>query len=321
MSVSLIIPSFNNSRYITDCVRSCLVQSYRDIEVVVVDDASTDSSWDLLLSMAKEDGRIQVHRLQENRGSNYCRNYGIDHSAGRHLLFLDSDDYLYSDRSVQALLSGFDGLIGVVHGDRCNDDGRSGVKKIVRQGSGDSRDMLIRYLKKPPITSTLMFDRRVFATYRWDEKLLVNQEYSLLIDMLIGGVAIAHVPEVISVIRLHDSPIRKSNLNRDLYLCSRAELHQRFERLLRAMNGLTAERADYFNLEFAKMSYLLRRFSNRPADLEVARQLWKKVDRIKLLWSREIWGEYWLAAAACIGPAAAASLIRTLSIRKIRYEN
>ncbi|MDR1826415.1 MAG: glycosyltransferase family 2 protein [Rickettsiales bacterium] len=93
--VSVIIPNYNNARYLTDCINSVRAQTFRDLELVIIDDASTDDSWELILSLAAKDDRILCHRLDRNGGVGNARNRGIEFSKGDFIMFLDADDMLH----------------------------------------------------------------------------------------------------------------------------------------------------------------------------------------------------------------------------------
>lgn len=102
MKVSIIIPVYNVQAYLRQCVQSVLTQTYRDMEIILVDDGSTDNSGALCDTLATEDKRIHaVHK--PNGGLSDARNIGLQHATGEYVLFLDSDDY-YADNYVVANL-------------------------------------------------------------------------------------------------------------------------------------------------------------------------------------------------------------------------
>lgn len=92
--VSIIIPAYNAERYLREALESALAQTYRDIEVIVVDDGSTDSTPEIIREFAVRDRRIKAIR-QANGGVSAARNAAIAQSAGEWISFLDSDDCLY----------------------------------------------------------------------------------------------------------------------------------------------------------------------------------------------------------------------------------
>jgi glycosyltransferase involved in cell wall biosynthesis len=95
--VSVIIPVFNRKNLVEETIKSLFDQSYQQWEAIIVDDGSTDGSWELLQELGKEDHRLKV--LQRNRlskGAQACRNFGMENSKGEYIIFLDSDDLLSS---------------------------------------------------------------------------------------------------------------------------------------------------------------------------------------------------------------------------------
>ena len=89
--VSILIPCFNCEKYIKQAVESCLGQVWKEIEIIVVDDGSSDRSVEILNSI--KDQRIKII-LQENQGASAARNNAYKHSQGKYIQYLDSDDLL-----------------------------------------------------------------------------------------------------------------------------------------------------------------------------------------------------------------------------------
>lgn len=91
--VSIIIPVYNVEDYVSDCINSVIDQSYRNIEIILINDGSTDKSGDICKTIAKHDSRI-IYLKKENGGLSSARNYGLKKATGDFIFFLDSDDYL-----------------------------------------------------------------------------------------------------------------------------------------------------------------------------------------------------------------------------------
>lgn len=90
--VSVIVPVYNSSKYLSECLDSILGQTFTDIEVICIDDGSTDNSLSILNNYAQMDSRVLVLK-QENKGGGGARNLGITKARGKYVLFLDSDDF------------------------------------------------------------------------------------------------------------------------------------------------------------------------------------------------------------------------------------
>ena len=91
--VSIIIPVYNTEKYLEQCLESIINQTYKNIEIICVDDGSTDNSLAILHNFQQKDSRIKVY-TQKNNGTGVCRNKGIMYSTGEYIMFADSDDWL-----------------------------------------------------------------------------------------------------------------------------------------------------------------------------------------------------------------------------------
>lgn len=91
---SIIIPNYNSSKWIKTCIESVLEQTYKNFELIIVDDISTDNSVDLIKEY--QDSRIKLIELKEKRYNGGTRNVGVENATGDYILFLDCDDWLYN---------------------------------------------------------------------------------------------------------------------------------------------------------------------------------------------------------------------------------
>lgn len=95
--VSVIIPCYNVEKYIDRCLNSLIHQTLKNIEIICIDDKSTDFTLKKLLKYAKQDPRIIVIPQKKNSGAAIARNIGIEHTRGRYIGFVDADDYVDKD--------------------------------------------------------------------------------------------------------------------------------------------------------------------------------------------------------------------------------
>ncbi|MFQ6752305.1 MAG: glycosyltransferase family 2 protein, partial [Clostridia bacterium] len=91
--ISVIIPCYNQEKYIKECLNSILNQSFKDFEIIAVDDGSTDNTLNILKSYERIHSNIIV-LTQRNKSAGAARNYGLSRAQGKYLLFMDSDDFL-----------------------------------------------------------------------------------------------------------------------------------------------------------------------------------------------------------------------------------
>lgn len=118
--ISIIIPVYNVEMYLEECINSVLQQTYNNLEIILVDDGSTDNSGKICDEYFKLDSRIKVIH-KKNEGLGLSRNVGLKHVSGEYVTFLDSDDYLDSS-TIENLFN----KIQMYHVDLC----KSGFKRI-----------------------------------------------------------------------------------------------------------------------------------------------------------------------------------------------
>lgn len=100
--VSIIIPAYNTGKYLCECLDSVLRQTWRDMEVIVVNDGSTDATEEIARGYAARDGRVKLITVS-NGGQAAARNIGLDRAEGEWIAFVDSDDMLYP-RAIETLM-------------------------------------------------------------------------------------------------------------------------------------------------------------------------------------------------------------------------
>jgi succinoglycan biosynthesis protein ExoO len=100
--VSVIIPTYNSEKYIAQSLESVFNQSYRNLEVILIDDASQDST--VKIARSFDDRRLKIFNHQQNRGVSYGRNFGIRQAQGRWIALLDSDDW-YAPNRLEKLIA------------------------------------------------------------------------------------------------------------------------------------------------------------------------------------------------------------------------
>ncbi len=131
--VSVIVPVYRVERYIARCIESILSQSYKNIEVILVDDGSDDESGNICESYKKKDDRIVVLH-QENQGVSAARNAGLDAAGGKYIQFVDGDDMLLKG-AIQTLVDGMAGVELVLCGHiaaRCDTPEQEEEKLLIK---------------------------------------------------------------------------------------------------------------------------------------------------------------------------------------------
>lgn len=91
--ISIIIPVYNSVQYLEKCLNSVVMQTYSNLQIICIDDDSTDNSWDILQDYASRDTRFYIFH-KNNEGVSEARNYGLKQADGEYLMFVDSDDWI-----------------------------------------------------------------------------------------------------------------------------------------------------------------------------------------------------------------------------------
>ena len=94
--ISIVVPIYNVEKYLEKCINSIIIQTYKNIEIILVNDGSTDSSGKICDIYLKKDKRIKVIH-KKNGGLSDARNVGIENAKGKYIAFIDSDDFIDSD--------------------------------------------------------------------------------------------------------------------------------------------------------------------------------------------------------------------------------
>ena len=204
--VSVVIPVFNREAAVEATMRSVHESSYRPIELVLVNDGSTDKSQSKLLGFQEtfqdELFQIIVH-VQENQGGSAARNKGMDLSHGEYIQFLDSDDFIDRDKlTVQVSemkKSGCDLCVSDFQKDYPGQE-----KSSIRIVNSRSRYRILRG-GSPGCASPLMMRELATAT-RWTENLKNLQDVDYFLKVFILSRKISHIPRVLYYYQMHLGP-------------------------------------------------------------------------------------------------------------------
>ena len=95
--VSVIIPCYNVEKYLENCLDSILTQNYKNLEIILVDDCSTDDTWKIIKKYQKKYDNVVGIQNDKNRGAGYSRNSALKIASYDYISFIDSDDYVESN--------------------------------------------------------------------------------------------------------------------------------------------------------------------------------------------------------------------------------
>ena len=177
--VSVIIPTYNRSKYLPRAINSVLNQTYKNLEIIIVDDGSSDNTKEILKPYIKDEG-IEYFYI-ENSGVSNARNFGIQKANGEYISLLDSDDEYLSTR-IEIQLSEMKKQEAIISlSNRITSIGGK-YKKInpVNNSRNLSKEEII-LVKVPPAASLIMFKKEVFKKVKFDKNLPASNDYDFLL--------------------------------------------------------------------------------------------------------------------------------------------
>lgn len=214
MKVSVIIPTYNRGRYISDCIDSVLNQTFYDLEVIVVDDGSTDDTKKIVQKI--DDDRVTYIATANSGRPAVPRNIGLSRARGEYISFLDSDDlWVPWKLEEQILLMEEKKEIDVSYGNVIPFD-EAGEKDVVlkwpffKNGTPKYRLLLGNF-----VTSITVVMRSRFLTehnLRFNEKLLWVEDYDLWLRSAMCGAKFYYSNKVFAKHRLHEMMITKTSI-------------------------------------------------------------------------------------------------------------
>lgn len=203
--VTVAISTFNRSRYLRESIESVLAQSFSDIEVVVVNDGSTDDTLDVLNSI--QDPRLRVLN-QENRGLAAARNRITSVARGKYIAVHDDDDIMLPGRlenQLRALGSGVNGS----YGGWVDFDNTTGAL-LWHRGKAFSLESLA-YNTGVLLHPTLLVERRLMEQVQYDESMRSGSDYNLAVRLARVGARLAHCGDYVLLRRQHDGQITNTH--------------------------------------------------------------------------------------------------------------
>ena len=158
--VSIIVPVYNVEKYLSKCLDSLVNQSFKNIEILIINDGSTDSSQSIINDYHKRYPHLIKFYLKDNGGLSSARNYGIEHALGEYLLFVDSDDYLHLDAVKKLYNKAYISNSDIICFNYIED--REGVLKKVITFDNRIQNMYSKYLLSKPSACIKFCKKKLF---------------------------------------------------------------------------------------------------------------------------------------------------------------
>ena len=260
--VSIIIPTYNRAKLLAICLRSVLGQTHRRLEVIVIDDGSTDETDSLLQALASGDPRLKLLR-QNHKGAQAARNFGYEASTGDFVSFLDDDDLWHPDK-LEKQLAAFepevDGVICQTVWFRDWPGDHNFLFNVF-----DNRDYLTRFLALDVVWQTAApLWRRAFLDQigPWDERLTSGQDLDFHTRCLCFAPKLVMQNEVLNFFREHTGT-RITKDKKEEHPGNALVAMRNAHQLLRSRNLMTPERGTAIASTVMRQSRTLALYGER----------------------------------------------------------
>lgn len=184
--ITVIVPCYNVEKYISKCLDSIINQTYKNLEIILVDDSSTDNTLNIIKEYASKDERIKVIENDTNKGAAYSRNIALNQALGKYIGFIDSDDYID--------LNFYELLLNNIK-DNNSDIALCDIKIIYEKDNSiklskcyiDNEFNLINVINSGLVASSCnkLFKKEIFK-YKYEEG-KINEDIAVVIPMLVSN--------------------------------------------------------------------------------------------------------------------------------------
>lgn len=213
--ISIIVPIYNAEKYLKECIESIQNSLYSNLEIILVNDGSTDNSKSIIHEYSKKDKRIIVIN-QENSGPSAARNTGLKYATGQYIAFVDSDDFvdkeIYLELYNQIKLSKSDiatiGMKRVYLNHKTTLFYKFDEKKVFTQ-----KEALEEFFDNNIITFSLcdkLFSKEIINGIRLDENIKMCEDQKFVFDCIMNCNSIVSIPKYLYNIRMSDNSLSRS---------------------------------------------------------------------------------------------------------------
>jgi len=209
-NVSVVLPVYNCEKFLPHTIQSVLNQEYKNWELLIVNDASTDGSLAVAQEYAKQDSRIKIFDMPKNQGVAACRNFAVSQATGRYVAFIDSDDLWAKQKLSKQLLFMQQRGAALSHTAYAfmNEKGELMDKGRV---DVDEKIDLERYLKTTQIgMSTVMIDRQQIKKIEFPADRRLCEDARLWVQYLRAGVPFYGQNDILMLYRVRNNQLSKN---------------------------------------------------------------------------------------------------------------
>ncbi len=271
--VSIVIPVYNHADFLERCIRSALEQTYADVEVIAVDDASSDPRVGEILDRLADHPRLTILRNATNMGISRTQNRALEASTGSIIGFLDCDDYLTAD-AVERCVQAWQPATVYLHTGRINIDAQDREVSRISFEHLPRQDYFAENLERMYATHFKLIKREVFARVGlFDPRFDSAQDYDMLMRIAfhVPSIAFQHLPEFVYMHRFHGNQATESM---NAHQNDHTRTIQNEARLRDAIrNGRFHKRLSFIMLSFGKARQTLAAIESLVATVRVPHEI------------------------------------------------
>jgi glycosyltransferase involved in cell wall biosynthesis len=289
--ISIIIPAYNAQDWIADALSSCVRQQYNPVEIIVVDDGSTDNTYAIASRYTNANMNVRVLRTG-NKGASAARNTGLSNANGEYLLFLDADDVL-ADNALQ--------ICGSIAGRTKADAVLGAVSSFDHLTGEHTGPLTIKLVYRDAYANAARF--RWFqgsallrnTDLRWNEQRTIWEGLEYILDFLASDRRTEYTESLVVKVRQHGSTTRISSRFDHFEPAMTGAFFVECKEKLRLCENLSAERASALDFHILANAYaLLRSGRGREADRLIDEVNWPDVPRYDWYHFGSLpWATYW----------------------------
>lgn len=224
--ISVVLPVYNGEKYLKESICSVLEQTYKDFELIVFDDGSTDSSLEIIETLAKTDDRIVV-KSRENRGLVETLNESIDLAKGKYIARMDADDICYPDRfeKQHKVISALDldilgGAVDLIENDELS------VKVSYKESSDEIKASILTW-RRNFCHPAVMFKKTLHNKYPY-ENFPGIEDFALWVRLALDpGITMGNLSDSIIQYRVHSEQVTQNGKDSDWHLKNQLSVMQR----------------------------------------------------------------------------------------------
>lgn len=219
--VSIIVPVYNAEKFLKKCLDSICRQTYKNLEILLIDDGSDDHSRIICEQYAMQDHRIEVE-IKDNGGVSSARNVGIEKATGKYIMFVDSDDICKPNEVFVALEAIEENQVDEVIFGMCAESSKQSNKqvfnkhKFVGKEIRNNIDYIMLHGLSSPWNKIYLRDNIIKWGIRFDETLSLGEDLNFNIRYLLNCKSILYIPEVLYLYHIENSTATK-RYREDMY--------------------------------------------------------------------------------------------------------